>query len=43
MLLLVTGAFWKQIRLLEQLNLSAKKTSLFAYILQIYYNRGFSE
>ena len=40
--LLVTGAFQKQIRLLTQLNLSAKRTSLFIYILQIYYSRGFS-
>ena len=40
--LLVTGTFQKQIKLLAQLNLSAKRTRLFVYILQIYYNRGFS-
>ena len=40
--LLVTGTFQKQIKLLAQLNLSAKRTRLFVYILQIYYNIGFS-
>ena len=41
--LLATGTFQKQSKLLTQFTLNIKRTSLFTYTLQIYYNRGFSE
>ncbi len=41
--LLVTGTFRRQIRLLEQLNLSAKRTSLFVYICRFIITEAFPD